>query len=572
MSSRSGASPSPAAPANACRWDAAEVPEAARDLVQAGIPPRLAPLLARRGLEDPDSARRFLTPTPDHLHDPFLLAGMDAAVERLLAMREEGAKVAIVGDYDVDGVTAAALLSAVFEACGLGVETILPRRMSEGYGFQPVHVERAAAAGCRLIVTADCGTTSQAAVSAAGEAGLEVVVTDHHLPDQPLPEGTVQINPKQSHCDYPFPELSGAGLALKLALALAQRVERPLPLPALLRIACLGTIADLVPLVGENRVIAALGLRALSETRSVGPGLQALMRQSGLKLPITAVDVGFRLGPRINAAGRLDTADTALELLLCRDRQRAAALARQLDDWNRRRQDEEMKVVEEARQMVLDLPSLPPVIAAWSPDWHRGVVGIAAGRLAREFHRPSILLSVEGETATGSGRSIRNVHLHDFLARWRPRMERFGGHSQAIGLTARMDALEELRNEWQEAGEEWGPEVLERRRRYDLSLTPEEVGEELLEELEALEPFGQENPQPLLRIGPLSLAAPPRLFGRGHLSAPARGDGGGQVRLLGWSWQDRKEDLSGRFEVLAYLERDTYRGGTCLRLVDCRPA
>ncbi|MCB1058176.1 MAG: single-stranded-DNA-specific exonuclease RecJ, partial [Acidobacteria bacterium] len=475
------------------------------------------------------------------------------------------------GDYDVDGVTATALFTAVFKACGLAVDAILPHRMEEGYGFQPVHAERAAEAGCRVVVTADCGTTATAAVAAARDRSLDVIVTDHHIPGPELPAGTVQVNPKQDDCPYPFKELSGAGLAFKLALAVADRCGKPVELAKLLRIACLGTIADLVPLVGENRTIAALGLEALSATQSVG--LRALIRQSGLKkAAVTAVDVGFRLGPRINAAGRMDSAESALELLLCRDAVRAESLARRLDAWNRQRQEAEQRAVEEARAMIEALPELPRVLVAWSPDWHRGVVGIAAGRLARDLHRPALLLAVDGDSAVGSGRSIHGFHLHEFLLPWRPRMERFGGHAQAVGLTVPVDALEDLRGEWQEAAATLDEGLFERRHRYELEVAPGEAGERLLAELAALEPHGQDNQRPLLRVGPLRLAAPPRHFGRGHLWAPALGDDGGEVRLLGWSWQSRVSDLAGRFEVLAYLERDDYRGGTTLRLVDARPA
>ncbi|HEV7518640.1 MAG TPA: DHH family phosphoesterase, partial [Thermoanaerobaculia bacterium] len=365
------------------------------------ISPRLAALLARRGVTDRAGVERYLKPAADQLLDPFLLAGMDAAVARLRAARDRGEEVAIVGDYDVDGVTSTALLLAAFGACGIKARAILPHRLEEGYGFQPVHVERARAAGCRLIVTADCGSSSAAAAEAALAHGIEVLVTDHHIPGCELPPAVLQINPRQAHCSYPFPDLAAVGLALKLALALLQAVGKKVDLDALLRIACLGTIADLVPLHGENRVIAALGLAALPRTRS--EGLKALIRQAGMKPPFTAADVGFRIGPRINAAGRLDTPEQALELLLTRDPKRAALLALELDAWNRQRQAEEMRVVEEATALVAARRPLPPVLVVWKRGWHKGVVGVAAGRLARDFHRPALLLAVEGEAGEVGG-------------------------------------------------------------------------------------------------------------------------------------------------------------------------
>ena len=554
------------------RWRPAAVPEATGALEAAGISPRLAPLLARRGVGDPEAAERFLHPSVEHLHDPFTLEGLDAAVDRLLAARDRGEKVAVVGDYDVDGVSSTALLTAVFQVLGIETEAVLPHRLRDGYGFQTVHVERAREAGCSVILTADCGTTSVTATAAAQEAGMDVVVTDHHLPGAVrLPAGTVLINPKQDDCGYPFRELAAVGLALKLALGLVRRTNTEIPLDALLRVACLGTIADLVPLVDENRVIAALGLEALARTRSVG--LKALFRRAGVTAPFTATDVGFRIGPRLNAAGRLDDASAALELLLTRDPRRADALAEDLDRWNRERQDEEQRVVDEARRRLQrdgSGPTAPPIAVLWSEGWHRGVVGIAAGRIARELHRPALLLAVEGDSATGSGRSIPGIDLHGFLEPWKPRLERFGGHTQAVGLTADLETLPELTREWSQAAGEWSDEVLTRTYEWELEVPAGAVGPELLTELSQLEPHGMGNRRPLLKVGPLELAGPPRLFGRGHLSAVARGDDGAAVRLLGWRWAEREDELAGVFEVLGYVEKDTYRGGEVLRLVDAR--
>jgi single-stranded-DNA-specific exonuclease len=549
---------------------AAPVPEAAAVLEEAGQPPWLAVLLARRGVRDGEEAERFLHPSLDHLHDPYLLAGMEEGVTRLLDARARGEKVAIVGDYDVDGISATAQLLAVFARCGLAAEAILPHRLREGYGFQTVHVERARAAGCRLIVTADCGSSSAEAVAAALSEGIGVIVTDHHLPGCELPEGTLHINPRQARCTYPFRDLAAAGLALKLSLALAERCGKPVDPMVLLRIACLGTIADLVPLQGENRVIAALGLKALGEAKS--QGLKALIQQSGMKLPYTASDVGFRIGPRINAAGRLQDPNAALELLMSRDPGRALELATELDTLNRERQAEEKRVVEEARRMFEERTPLPPILVAWSERWHKGVVGVAAGRLAKDFHRPTVLLSVEGEKATGSGRSIPGIELHGFLSSWKERMVRFGGHAQAVGLTVETDRLAGLRDEWEAAGAGWPEELLARRIEYELHLSPREVSNGLLVQLATLEPFGQGNPRPLVRTGPLRLQGEPKPFGNGHLSARARGEDGSAVDLLGWRWGERAGSLRGPFEVLACVENDSYRGGPVLRLVDCRPA
>jgi single-stranded-DNA-specific exonuclease len=329
-----------------------------------------------------------------------------------------------------------------------------------------------------------------------------------------------------------------------------------------------------VPLRGENRVIASLGLAALADVRSAG--LKALIQQAGIKPPFSAADVGFRIGPRINAAGRLHEAERALELLLSRDPRRAAELAQELDTLNRDRQAEEARVVEEAFRMFAerstsDHARLPPVLVGWSPEWHKGVVGIAAGRVAKELHRPTLLLSVEEDMASGSGRSIAGIDLHAFLMPWKDRMVRFGGHTQAVGLTARLEVLEELRQEWEAAGCAWPAGLLARRHEYELELPPRRLTGKLVSQLGRLEPYGMGNPRPLVRTGPFRLDGPPRLFGKGHLSARARGDDGAAVDLVGWGWQERAADLGGAFEALGWIEHDDYRGGPCLRLLDSRP-
>lgn len=555
--------------ASAGRWVEAPRPAGAEELERAGYEPWLAGLLARRGVADAREAEAFLAPSLEHLHPPAALPNLEAALTRLAAAREAGERVALVADYDVDGVTAAAQLAAVFRACGLEVEVILPERLLEGYGFQPGHVEQAVAAGCSLVVTADCGSTSFAAVAAALSHGLDVIVTDHHLGQAAAPEGAVEINPTRPESGYPFPHLCASGLACKLALAFAERCGRPVPETTLLRMACLGTIADMVPLLGENRVIAALGLAALPDTPS--HGLQALMRRAGVGRPVSGEDVGYRIGPRINAAGRMASAAAALELLLTRDRHRAEALADELEAHNRQRRDAQDLVVEAALERFAHHDPLPRILVAWSEEWHRGVVGIAAGQLARRLHRPTILLAVVDGIAHGSGRSIEGLHLHSFLQRWSRELERFGGHAQAIGLSARADRLPELHRRWTEAAAVWPEDLLVPRLEYEAVVEPDRLDGDLLAVLQSLEPFGMGNPEPILRTGPLRLAAPPRPFGRGHLSALAAGPSGHAITLLGWGWEERRHELEGDLEVLGRLRFDRYRQAPVLQIEAARP-
>jgi single-stranded-DNA-specific exonuclease len=550
-------------------WVLAPLPPEAEAIARPDWPAWLAPVLARRGITSTEQAEAFLVPSLDQLHDPLELPDMEAALERLSAAAGRAERVAIVGDYDVDGVSASAMLAAVFQHVGLEVETILPQRLAEGYGFQPSHVERAVQAGCSTIVTADCGSTSYEAVAAALDAELGVIVTDHHVPGQALPAGALHVNPKLPDATYPFLELSGAGIAFKLALALSERSERPIAPERLLRIACLGTIADVVPLVGENRVIASLGLAGLGRTRS--PGLQALAAVSRTKPPFTASDVGFRLGPRLNAAGRMGSPDPALELLLTRDAARGEELATLLDRLNSERRQAEMLVVDQAREAVEKKGDLPPILVAWSAEWHKGVVGIAAGRLAREFHRPTVLLSVDGETATGSGRSVRGIELHRFLTGWAAELERFGGHSQAIGMTVRTDRLEELTRTWEEAaGADWDPALLSARYEYDAELTADQVNHDLLAALSKLEPCGAGNRLPLFRLGPLRLRRQPRYFGDKHVSLRCGDASGSAFDVVAWRWAEKARALPEEFEALGFFELDSYTGQPVLRLVDAR--
>ncbi len=565
----------PVATTPAAAWEPAAWPAPADVLVAGGIEAELAGMLARRGVRTLEQAERFLSPHVDQLLDPFELRGMREAVERLQRARLHGERVAVVGDYDVDGVSGTALLSAALKACRIGTEQILPHRMRDGYGFRQRQVDEAQRLGCSLIVTVDCGTTSAAAIAAARSVGIDVIVTDHHLPGRDFPGDVVQINPKQPGNRYANAELCGAGLAFKLACALYVSLGRTPPIAALLRIAVLGTIADVVPLVGENRTIAALGLRALDEARS--PGLRELVRVAGVKSPMRAQDVGFRLGPRINAAGRLDSAQHALDLLLTTDAAEARRLAEALDGWNQRRQGEERRVLEQARAAVLGIGNeadvasvatmappdsgLPGILVAWSEEWHRGVVGIAAGRLARELHRPTLLLAVEDGVATGSGRSIDGVHLYDFLAPWRERLERFGGHEHAIGLTVRAEQLEELREAWQRAAL-WAPEVLQRRLPYELDFdSAARVDRDLFVTLQRLEPYGPGNPVPMIRLGPLENVVPPRVFGNGHLKLMARDRKGARLPLVAWHGERLQQTAAdGPYEILGELSWDDYLG------------
>jgi len=468
---------------------------------EAGVPRVIAGLLEARGIATAAQADRFFRPDESQLHDPFLLAGMDEAARVLLSAARAGRRVVVFGDYDVDGVTAVAQLKAALSRVGAPAVAFIPHRLKDGYGLAPNTVRRVLAElRPSVIVTVDCGITAVEGVACAREAGVEVVVTDHHLVPEKLPEGAVVINPRQPGCSYPYKDLSGSGIAFKLAEAIAHRGGVGLSREALLRAACLGTIADIVPLTGENRAIAALGLAALARPRA--PGLAALLEACGIdpgRAP-TSEEVAFRIAPRLNAAGRLDTAERALALFEERDPSRAGEIARGLCAENAERQAIERRVFGEARERIAKYfdPDRDALLVESDPSWHRGVLGIAASRLAREYNRPVLLFALEGERAHGSGRSIPGVSLYATLKDLRHRFLEFGGHDQAVGGTLDSAGFAAFREEARLLfGERVPREMFVRRESADVLLPLEEISEEILDHLERFEPHGAGNPRPV---------------------------------------------------------------------------
>src|SRR5256885_572230 len=434
------------------RWDTLDCNDAAAETLAAAlkISPVVAKLLCQRGLSDPELADRFLNPSLDQLHDPMLLADMAIAVERILAAIARKEKIAIHGDYDVDGVTSTVILRRALEMLGADVVHFIPERLKDGYGLQPVAIERLHADGVALVISVDCGIRGAEAGRRARELGVDLIITDHHEPDAELPPALAVINPKRSDCSYPDKYLAGVGVALKLVQALCRRSNRDAWLPGFIKVAAIGTLADVVPLVGENRVIAKLGLDLLTK----GPhkvGLRALLDVSGLTgKTIDSYHIGFMVAPRVNAAGRMSTPDIAARLLLAGDEAMAEEvrqLALQLDGENVRRQEEEAEILAAAKKVVTtdsDVGARSVLVVA-GDGWHRGVIGIVASKLVDAFHRPAIVLSLEDGVAHGSCRSIPSFDMLGALERCAHLMIRFGGHKQAAGLKLDADRNKELR-------------------------------------------------------------------------------------------------------------------------------
>jgi single-stranded-DNA-specific exonuclease len=557
-------------------WETRPHDEAQADVLERElrIAPVTARLLAIRGLNDLDAARRFLSPSLDDLHDPFRLAGMREAVERILAAIARRERIAVHGDYDVDGVTSTVILRRALELAGADVVHFIPERMRDGYGLQPASIERLHAEGAKLVISVDCGIRGMEAARRARELGLDLIITDHHEPDLELPCALAVINPKRHDCQYPDKNLAGVGVALKLVQALCGRVDRANLLPAFVKIAAIGTLADVVPLVGENRVIAKLGLGLLSR----GPhrvGLRALLDVCGLTgKDIDSYHIGFVLAPRVNAAGRMSSPDIAARLLLAADEamaDEARELATLLDTENLRRQQEEAEIVAQAKKIVetdLEVGSRTVIVVA-GQGWHRGVIGIVASKLVDAFHRPAIVLSIDGDVAHGSCRSIPSFDLLGGLEACESLLTKFGGHKQAAGLTIEAARVREFRSRINDhADERLGPDDLRPRLWLDGPLPFRDITAQVAEELASLAPFGAGNPSPLFTASRVEIVDGPRRIKERHLKMAFKQDGK-VIRGMAWRAVEREEFVTGHrgaIDLAFSLEQDTWNGERYLQL------
>jgi single-stranded-DNA-specific exonuclease len=536
--------------------------------------PTVARLLCLRGFGDPEKANRFLNPSLDHLHDPFRLADMDRAVTRVEAALARRERIAIHGDYDVDGITSTVILRRALEMLGGDVVHFIPDRLRDGYGLQTPAIDRLHADGVRLIISVDCGIRGTAPARRAQELGVDLIITDHHEPDGELPCALAVINPKRHDCSYPDKYLAGVGVALKLVQALCQRADKTRWLPAFVKVAAIGTLADVVPLVGENRVIARLGLGSLSR----GPhtiGLRSLLDVAGLAgKTIDSYQVAFMLAPRVNAAGRMSTPDIATRLLLATDEafgEEARSLAQQLNDENLRRQEEEAELVAQARKAIETDPAIGAhnVLVVGGVDWHRGVIGIAASKLVDAYHKPAIVLSIDGDLAHGSCRSIPDFDMLGALERCAELFVRFGGHKQAAGLlmeTARVPEFRARINAY--ADDVLEPDQLRPRLRIDGPLHLKSITHDLVRGLDAMGPFGMGNPRPVFQATPVEIVDGPRSIKDRHLKMTFCQDGR-RFRAIAWRAAERAEFLEKHragVNLAFSLERNEFQGETYLEL------
>jgi single-stranded-DNA-specific exonuclease len=536
-----------------------------------GLHPLTAALLIDRGHDTVEKANAFLNPVFEHLHDPYLLLDMDKAVERIKRALADREKILIWGDYDVDGTTGTVLLRQVLGTLGAETEFHIPNRFTEGYGISIPGLAEARQRGCSLVISVDCGIRSFEALRWASENRLDLIVTDHHLSDESLgnPPAYAVLNPNQASCPYPDKHLAGVGVAFKLAHALLRDAGREHLVSKLLKIAAIGTVADIMRLNGENRAIVSLGLRDLKDTGNVG--LKALMEVSDCRSEMTSYHIGFRIAPRINAAGRMDVARHVIELFEAGDFSEARRLASILDSRNRERQRVQQEITERALLEAVE-QSDPDFIVVSGESWHRGVIGLAASRIAEKLHRPTVVLSMENGTAHGSARSVADYHLLDALDSCADIFEQFGGHAAAAGMKLESGKIPELRARLNEharrtlRSDQRAPEIT-----IDARVSSATISLELVEELARLEPFGAGNPKPVFVTNELFLRFGPTVMKEKHLKLHLEDRSGRRFEAVWWDGVEKGKErtlTAGTGIELAYTpESNTWQGNTRLQFV-----
>jgi len=543
------------------------------------LPPSFCGVLAVRGFADPDRAKAFLRPRWEDLPDPSTLRDFSKAVGRISMALERGETVLVHGDYDVDGVCSTALLTRGLRRAGGNVQPFVPHRFRHGYDFGEGGLEAARSARASLIVTCDSGIRAADPIRRAREEGIDVVVTDHHTPDAVLPPAWAVVNPNRSDCASGTPELCGAGVVFQLLRGLFR--ARGIPESELfpdLDLVALATVADLVPLVGANRILVRFGLRALAQTEK--PGLLALMKAAAVTPEreggVDAGQVGFLLAPRLNAAGRMGDPEDALRLLLSEDPLEAAGLAGKLEEENARRKEEDRVTLDHALDSLIRdyCPKRDLGVVLAGEGWHPGVIGIVASRVVERIHRPVVLVALEGDRGRGSARSIPEVHLQDAVERCRAHLTRFGGHRQAAGMDLPAENLEAFRTAFNQAVAEQLPEGPPRPvLRGDVVLPLEQVDEELHHWMKYLEPHGMGNPRPTFFLSQVDLREPPRTVGKNHLKLRL-GRGPQALEAIGFGLADRVDlqTLRGKVDLAIQLRENEFRGRRSLeaRVLDIR--
>ena len=536
--------------------------------------PLIAKMLVARGITDPEAARIFLNPRLEDLHDPFLLKDMDRVVERLDDARQLGQRVLIYGDYDVDGITSTVVLKRALEMLGFVVDFHLPRRLEDGYGLQAEAVHEAAERGFEVVITADCGIRAFEVCEVAHQLGLDLIVTDHHLPAQRLPEAFAILNPRQPGCPYPNKDLAAVGVIFKLVEGLFLRAEKHHLAKHFLKLVSIGTIADLVPLQGENRLIAKFGLAALSDPRNIG--LKALLKGAGVEHEVNHSDVGFKLAPRINAVTRMGGGREVVDLFSTRDVAAAESLVTEMNSKNLQRREEEAKILAEIETRYQQRPEAfsGKFLVVAGRDWHRGVIGIVASRLVDRFYRPTLVVSVSDSICQGSGRSIPGFHLLEALDSCSGLFSRYGGHAEAVGCSfdpqgCRNGLIDRLKT----ALCSYADSTLEASQlvpqlRIESVLPTSELNLALFDQIQQLAPFGVGNPVPFFASCRARVAAGPWVLKERHLKLRLETGEGESVEAIWWGKGQQAEQLKpgDQIDVTYTLSKNVYGGQARLQL------
>ncbi len=539
-----------------------------------GVHPLIAQVLCNRGIADPETAERFLRPQLTHLHDPFLLPDMDVAVTRLERAMHDDTRIAIYGDYDVDGTCGTAMLVRFFRALGCSVDTYIPHREREGYGMHRAAIDALHARGTQIILTVDTGTTAHESIQHARALNIDVIVTDHHEVDTIPPAALAVINPKRADHAYPFRELCGTGVAFKLMMALRQRLRhngwfaaRAEPnLRAFLDLVAVATVADIVPLVGENRTLASIGLQQLIDAPQCG--LRALMRVASVaRAQANAYTIGFQIGPRINAAGRMAHAQEALDLLLTDDAPEAERLAKQLNGYNVQRQQVENEIRDQVTQRLAQHTALDEQrsIVLGDPQWPAGVVGIVASRIAETYRMPTILVGFSGEIGKGSARTVGRFPLLDAIRAAGEHLEAYGGHAAAAGVTVRQEKFAQFVHAFESIARDLlQAEHRERLLHVDAELRWDEITLGLAEQLAALEPFGLGNPTPLFLVCNVPVQQR-RIVGKNHLQLQFL-NADQIIRAIGFTMGDHPDSAASPLDIICTPTPNTWNGSTTVQL------
>ncbi len=527
----------------------------------------LATILVNRNITKKEDIRLFLEPTRGDFHNPFLITDMEKAVERIIKAIEKQEKVTIYGDYDVDGITSITVLKSFLQDRGLTVESYIPNRLEEGYGLNKQAIEKIAKSGCELMITVDCGISAIEEIDYANSLGIETIVTDHHEPGNELPKALAVIDNKRKDSTYPFRELAGVGVVFKVTQAIGMKLGlKEEEYLKYLDIVCVGTISDIVPLVNENRVIAKLGLMLIRQTKNIG--LRSIINSSGYT-KIDSNSISFGIAPRINACGRMGKAEEALELLMSKNYNQVSELTQKLNDHNRIRQETEKNIFENAvKQIEEEHLENNNAIIVGGHNWHHGVIGIVSSKITEMYFKPSILLSFEEDgIGKGSGRSIPGFDLHDALMQCMDTIEKFGGHSMAVGITVRKEKFKQFREEFEKIAQTAHIDEIMPVIQVDNKIEIKDIDKEMVESLKQLEPFGEGNRMPVFVFKNLKIDSIRALSEGKHLKLTLK-DNNTIIGSIGFNLGHLAEEyrIGDKIDVVGVLEINSFNGVDSLQI------